>query len=863
MYLNEKQQQVIHELDRNILLIASAGTGKTNTLALRTAEIIKENRANASEILCITFTNKACKEMAERIENHIGLTAKKISIKTFHSFCYDIIKEQAKKNTDIFTDFIVFDEEDCKELLGSMLNTSYPFSQIQQFIDLVKLERAKRNIYSFKTNEDYENTIKTLFINSEDRLNNLCKINGVVDEGFKEYLRVNGKNIILQYNNLLLRNHGLDFSDLIVTTKELFLHDALAERIRQRYKYINIDEVQDTSALEYEIIEKLFKNNKILVCGDFFQTIYGWRGSMPQEIFSAYKAKYFPKEIIFDINYRATEMLTKASLSYLKNAFPRELLYLYSENIKAKSLEIGEKITFKENTNIKEEAKYILEVIAKTDSQDILNSTCVLTRDNRYNIELSNNLRELMARDIYPFEFVLVDQFKFFRRQEIKDVIAFLKLIANRYDSLSLKRILKRIPCGIGDKTIETINSKAYLEAGISLTDYIDPLLKEEGVEKYSLLIKELYNKNIVVFDVESTGTDVTEDEIIQIAAIKLDENGNIISSFEKLLKNHKPVGASESIHGFTDEKLQQEGEDKVEVLKSFQKYIQGSIIVGHNVQYDINILSSELMRYNLGKPSFQNFYDTLDIYRRFYPTLRNHKLETLSSIFETVHKPSHDAMDDIIATGELLIRALKKDIIPTALQRSTYMSNHLKSFSFIYEKLEHLFIKAESLRPWELVAEIINSFNLKSIYTSTDGEDKISRLRDFYVLLKELDNTDKNNRDALLDVIKITGLSNGDLENLIINRTRKPRIPIITVHQAKGLEFNRVFLAGAQNNTFPSYISVKTNNMEEEKRTFYVALTRAKGILHITSSKYNKFNRPNDVSPFIKYISKDYIEYK
>lgn len=97
----------------------------------------------------------------------------------------------------------------------------------------------------------------------------------------------------------------------------------------------------------------------------------------------------------------------------------------------------------------------------------------------------------------------------------------------------------------------------------------------------------------------------------------------------------------------------------------------------------------------------------------------------------------------------------------------------------------------------------------------------------------------------------------------MIINRTRKPRIPIITVHQAKGLEFNRVFLAGTQNNTFPSYISVKTNNMEEEKRTFYVALTRAKGILHITSSKYNKFNRPNDVSPFIKYISKDYIEYK
>jgi DNA helicase-2/ATP-dependent DNA helicase PcrA len=378
--------------------------------------------------------------------------------------------------------------------------------------------------------------------------------------------------------------------------------------------------------------------------------------------------------------------------------------------------------------------------------------------------------------------------------------------------------------------------------------------------EKYSLLINEFQKDNIIVFDVESTGVDVTEDEIIQIAAVKVNRSGQVTEKFERFLRNNKSVKNSEHVHGFSDEFLKKNGEDRNIVLKEFVKFSENAVVVGHNVQYDINILTSELQRAGLDKPKFKAFYDTLDIYRMFYPNLPNHKLETLSRIFETENKPSHDAMDDIQATKDILVRAIKNDIMPTSLQRIAYMSKHLKSFMSIANKLNTLFKESEENRPYEVVNKIVNGFSLKTLYTGDEGKEKIERLRDFYVRLKELDDNNKNSRDSLLDIIKITSLSNGELEALIIKRTKKPRIPIITVQQAKGLEYETVFISGVQQNTFPSYMSIKSSNLEEEKRTFYVAMTRAKKRLYITCNTDDRY-RKTTKSEFIELIPQNYID--
>ncbi|ELC8456977.1 3'-5' exonuclease [Clostridium perfringens] len=865
--LNEEQQKVVNEQKNNIILLASAGTGKTNTLAERVTSIIKNGNSKPSEILCITFTNKACKEMSDRVMKIVGGEAKEITIRTFHSFCFDVVRTYAKRNTDIFSDFTIFDEDDCREVI-SKLSYYYATSnlmatnmQIQKVIDFIKVERARIETLEDRVLDEYKTVIDEIFKFREEKINQVCTNKGNLNLNLKNYIKFHGHELVTLYDSKLREDHALDFNDLIILTKELFKDEKVVRALKNKFKYINIDEVQDTSIIEYSIIEKLFEGNNVLICGDFFQTIYSWRGSDPEMIFNKFKEKYNPVEIVFSKNYRATKNLNKASLEFLNNAFSSKVSTMYKDGILAESKEDGEKILLKETKGLREEARFIFDYVNKLcEKGEDLKRVCVLTRDNNYNIGLSEELYQIGGYEGADFEFILVDQFKFFRRQEVKDILAFLKLIANRYDSLSLKRIVNRLPTGIGMRTIEAIESYKYKEIGIRLSDYIDPLVLESG-EKFSLLINEFEKENIIVFDVESTGVDVTEDEIIQIAAIKLNKNGEVVDKFEKFLKNKKPVKDSYYVHGFSDEMLQRIGEDKEKVLKEFVEYSKDSIIVGHNVQYDINILCSELERNNLGKPKFKTFYDTLDIYRRFYPGNINYKLENLSKVYDTKHKPSHDAMDDIIATGELLVRAINEKIRETSMERMALMSKHLKAFTAISKKLNELFKIAESKRPYELVACVMNGFNIKSMYAGDENKEKLNRLRDLYALFRDLDDKSKGNRDALLDIIRITGLSNGELESLIINRTKKPRIPIITVHQAKGLEFDTVFLAGIQNNTFPSYMAIKEGNLSEEKRVFYVAITRAKKRLVITYNSQGKYGHRNEISQFINYIPKEFFK--
>lgn len=857
---NPKQQEVIDELDRNIVVLASAGTGKTGTLAKRVASIIEENRANPEEILCISFTNKACKEMKDRIQAVVGAESKDVTVRTFHGWCFDLIKKQAKKKTDLFVDFIVYDQEDCKEiikdardLLPEFQNRIFKEGVLQRFINLVKEETAKLRIKE-PGEIDIEKVIKSIYSTQMYQIKSLCRGNTKdeqiqMERTFRRY----GKELIHTYTGLLRENRGVDFNDLILNTLEIFEDEKVVDGFKEMYKYINIDEVQDTSVVEYYIIEKIFGDKKILLCGDVFQTIYQWRGSAPEEILSKFKEKYLPKEIIFDTNYRATKNLANLSVQYLHNAFPEQSARHNISQLEIESPIKGEKAVFKETANVRDEAAYIYDAIKENENN--LGDTCVLTRDNSYNVELSKIMKGLQG-PADEFEFILVDEFRFFQRKEVKDVIAFMKLIVNRNDSLSLKRILKHFPLGIGNKTLGIIESKEYRQLGIKLTDFIDPNTRELG-DPFKLLTDGLENEGIIVYDVETTGVDTTKDQIIQIAAMRIDKDGNEIERFEKLLQSDRSVADSYYIHGFSDEELKKRGEDRERVIKEFLEFSKDSIIVGHNVSFDIAMLESELSKLDIQGPMFKAFYDTLDIYRRFYPSELNHKLGYLSERFKTKHQPTHDAMDDVLATAELLIIALKENIIPTAFKRMNKINKHLGAFENISYQLETLFDKAEMMRPIDVVAAIVLDFKINELY----DEDRIRHLRKFYLLMKEVDDQYKSNKDALLEVLKITGLSNGDIELLMLKNRKKIRVPIITVHQAKGLEFDTVFLAGLQENKFPSYMAVRSDNLEEEKRTFYVAITRAKKQLYMSCNTEGWRGRTNERSRFIDLLSEEYIE--
>lgn len=677
IYLNDKQKKVINTLDKNILLLSSAGTGKTKTLSMRIGKIIAKDLALGEQILCLTFTNRACKEMKEKIIETVGKEGLKVTVKTFHSFCFDVIKKEAKKNTDISFDFTIYDEEDTKEIISELNSYKFNVSCLQRFINIVK----EKSI-NYK-DRDYKDVIDTMIKYNPNIFNDICKNEKyMVDKTLVDYLKIYGYLMVISYDKKLYERHGLDFNDLIIKVHDLFQKDKITTYWREKYKFIHIDEMQDTSEIEYNIVSKLFRNNNIMLSGDYYQTIYEWRGSNPSIIFDNYKKEFNPEFIVFDKNYRSSEILLKASYEFLLNAFGKGVNEIYKEGIEPKANIKGDLIEFKKAYDFMEEATFIFNKI-KSLKVEKLSRVAILTRNNRINIALSEKFKILNSK--LPKEdrvgFLLVDEFKFFRREEIKDVLAYLKLIVNDFDSNSLKRILKKFGKGIGERTIEEIEKEENIKIGVRLTDLIHKNTQEYG-DYYELLTRQLDNENVVVFDVESTGINIIEDEIVQIAGIKINNKGEVIESFQRFLIPKKSVGDSYLVHGFSDQFLKENGENKKVVLKDFLEFIKDTVIVGHNVTFDISILNSELERLSLEKASFKTYYDTLDIARRFYPSLTNHKLETLSKLFNTETKSSHDAMDDILATKDVLMAMLKEKVKPTIINRMVVYGKYIKKIS-------------------------------------------------------------------------------------------------------------------------------------------------------------------------------------
>ena len=589
--------------------------------------------------------------MRERIISCVRENGTRVVVRTFHSFCADVVRAEAKRHSDLYTDYMIFDEEDCKEIISS-LYPDYDVHALQSFIDLVKESRTAYGYYAEDAAYDYRQTIARLYTEKEARLREICGASRhAVEEELYNLLKISGETFVMSYNAALRDTHGLDFNDLIITAYECFQNETVRTTWQHRFKYINIDEVQDTSELEYHILSSIFGHNTILLCGDYFQTVYEWRGSHPQAILASFKADYDPCCILFNENYRSTQTLLHAAADCLKNLFgPETVTAMYAQEPKTSpEQEAGSRITIKSCRNITEEARWIYhriqEIRSHSEDPAILSTICILTRANRYNIQLSRQLDFLNRQhtETAPPDFMLVDEFKFFRRQEIKDVLAFAKLSINPHDTTSMTRIIKRFAPGIGSAALQTIASEAWKKAGIRLTDYLDPSTLSQK-DAFALLEQGLDQENIVVFDVESTGVDTLTDEIIQIAGIRLDKTGNIKEKFMHLLKlkDKTTVGDSVWIHHITDERLQQQGEAPETVLAAFLSFMQGAVLVGHNVSYDINILKSYLGRLHMPQPQYFTYYDTLDIFRRFHPNLKSHTLDYLGRYFHVTHRSSH-----------------------------------------------------------------------------------------------------------------------------------------------------------------------------------------------------------------------------
>ena len=451
-YLNDRQKEAVLYGDGPLLILAGAGSGKTSVLTKRVAYLIKERNVSPKNIVAITFTNKAAKEMKERIIKEVGKEGYDIQISTFHSFGLRIIKENYEK-LGYEKNFTIIDSDDSltvvKKILKEMGIDSTRFNPkfIKNQISSCKNEMV--------TPEKYKNLVN-------DELSDIT---------YKVYKK---------YQDTLLRNNSLDFDDLLIKPIELFnKYKEVLENYQELFKYVFIDEYQDTNEAQY-ILSKMIsaKYKNICVVGDDAQSIYSWRGANFKNILNFEKDYKNAKVILLEQNYRSTKTILNAANSVIKNNINKKDKNLWTDN------ETGEKIKYVRTNDEKDEASYVTREIRNLVNNGVsLDDIAVLYRTNAQ----SRTIEEGFLNSNIPYR--IVGAFAFYSRKEIKDLLAYLKLIYNTKDDVSLMRIINYPKRKIGAKTIENLSMDAVLN-GTSMFDVISSG-KELEFKKLILEMKE------------------------------------------------------------------------------------------------------------------------------------------------------------------------------------------------------------------------------------------------------------------------------------------------------------------------------------------------------------------------------------
>lgn len=485
-YLNDRQKEAVLASDGPLLILAGAGSGKTSVLTTKVAYLIEEKGIDPRNIVAITFTNKAAKEMKERIIKLVGPKGYDIQISTFHSFGLRIIRENYLK-LGYGSNFTIIDSDDSVTVIKKILKdmnidtTRYNPKFIKSQISSAKNEMVSPEKYKALVNDE------------------------ISDITYKAYKK---------YQETLLRNNSLDFDDLLVKPIELFSkHPDVLQNYQELFKYIFIDEYQDTNEAQYllsKMISTKYKN--ICVVGDDSQSIYSWRGANFRNILNFEKDYKDAKVILLEQNYRSTKTILNAANSVIKNNVQKKDKNLWTEN------ETGEKIKYVRAIDEKDEASFVTREIKNLKEQGVsLDDMAVLYRTNAQ----SRTIEEGFLNSNIPYR--IVGAFAFYSRKEIKDLLAYLKLIYNTKDDVSLMRIINYPKRKIGAKTIDNLSMDAVLnnssmfesiEKGkelefkklilemkeksesLSLTEIIDMVLEKSGIKE------ELENEHTLEADI-------------------------------------------------------------------------------------------------------------------------------------------------------------------------------------------------------------------------------------------------------------------------------------------------------------------------------------------------------------------------
>ena len=801
------QRAVVENWEKPVLVMAPVGTGKTMALAERAAAAIAGG-VNPERMLCLSFTNRAAREVQSRVGGGVQCS-------TFHALCALVLRAEADA-LGLPTDFIIYDEEDATELCGQLATrfeldvpgqrnrVRYALWQALSEARLAKYEsnppRKPRDVFFEKLAQS-----------------GLWPAYKKPDIDFQA--------LVGEYVGMLRDSHAVDFTDLVLGVVTLW--DENQDRLewwRKKYDWIQVDEVQDTSRAEYRILDALASRHRQLsFFGDVDQTIYEWRGSAPFEILEQYKRDYKPAVVHFEENFRSTRRILEACERVILS-HPNAL----TKRIIPKVAEEGDPVLLRPFVTAREEYAWVAGEIREQHDRDhrAWRDYAVLVRTNF----TARDVSEALERSGVPH--VRVEEEKFFQRAEIKTAIAHLRILRSSQEANSLHRFLQVPPKGIGEATLQKVSALPK-EVGLRLGDLLLP-----GTHRNCDPFGALLHGQAVVVDVETTGLNVYEDEVIELAALK---NGE---EFYRVIrpssgKMWARLDRTTAIHGVSRERVEAEGIDAAEAFADFAKFIEGCVVVGHNLEaFDWPLIC----RQSATSFAIEGTADTLEISRRMLKLTR-YKLANVVEAFGLPRREAHRAMEDVRMTQDVL-NQLKGLLSAHAAERRQTVGQVGKRFVELADQVADWRSRAAKQTPIENLDMVLYEGLLREHFgRDAEGDERIEHLEELRRIVSRT-----RTLDEALEIASL-GL---DLERQLGD---DDRVRILTVHQAKGLEFETVFVVKAVDGEFPSWRSIKEGRLDEEHRLFYVAVSRARKHLSVTWQQRDSKGRSQTPSRYLKCL--------
>ena len=857
--LDKYQVPVVEASQGYHLVLASPGCGKTHILAER-IRYARERGVKYEDMLCLTFTNRAAREMTNRIQKVVGGDFSELMVGNVHRFCSKFLFEQGR----IPADSAIIDDEEAVSIIADYRNedeegVTRDFNRykgyqtiifFQHFIYQMEHQHPwKYYLHPESFTDDDREAVKHICASQKTEYDEQAVVN--IYHHAQEYMDeanapgLDGKTadrirVLLwkmYYANCYARykeeNHLFDFEDLLLYTYDIYRSDPTCKR----YPWIQVDEVQDLNGMQLAIIDLLTAedNPMVMYLGDEQQAIFSFMGAKVETL-TLLKMRCKGNIHHLQRNHRSPKYLLDVFNDYAEKQLKidRELLPLSDNDTKATSgdLRIIHSSTIEaEHKDITTEALSLYEQNKEERTAVIVSANSDADRISEAMTEAGLTHFKVSGRDLFD-------------TPDVKLLLAHLSVLSNEHNSIAWTRIMKGVHAFPSHALARRFNWKLK-QLALSPSDF---LLYPESC--YTAEFLRAYNEEeIVVFDTETTGLNVFQDDIIEIAAIRI-KGGEVVGEpLDLYIETDKPIlpmlGDKENpMYAIYHEKMST-GEllSPSDALRRFLAYVGTSPILGHNANYDYNILDNNLQRYCKDTMQAHDIrcFDSLKLIRLLAPSLHSYKLESLLETFHLAGVNSHQAIDDVKATVSLVRLCAEKAREKQAQQAAFIRHPKVKPFANVlrsnygecYREAVNRLYKLSTDHEPALVSELSAAYNA---FRSDGLINDIPRL-DYILRYLRIDMlTDETVANALAPqlsqyIMDINTLKEADFCN---SKSILERIYVTTVHKAKGLEFDNVIIFDAADGRYPNAYNKTKQQDEEDARKFYVAMSRAKRRLFI-----------------------------